>query len=225
MVKYHIECIFIKIAIRGHTYFTGLVNRPPNSNITEFSNTMHFILNKVASKPCYIMGNYNLNLLKHEIHHPTRKLLDIMYANYSIPLINCPTGITRESSTIIDNVFSSNYNVNDHQVNGIFKTDIKDHYIIFHILSLKVEKSDNNEHKIVRIINSSWTQRYIEKVRNTDWSILESFQQCQTYFSKILKIYKNIYDECFPVIKVKTQYRNHLPWLTEGLNLSIKHKK
>ena len=222
MVEDHIECIFIKITIRGHTYFIGLVYRPPNSNITEFSNTMHSILDKVASKPCYIMGDYNLDLIKHEIHHPTENFLDTMYANYFIPLINRPTRITRESSTLIDNIFSNNYNVNDHQVNGILKTDITDHYIIFNILSLKVEKSCNDEHKIVRIINSSRTQRYIEKIRNTDWSILESYQQCQTYFSKFLKI--NIYDDCFPVIKVKTQYRNRLPWLTEGLKLSIKHK-
>ena len=109
-------------------------------------------------------------------------------------------------------------------MNGILKTDITDHYIIFNLLSLKFEKSYNDGHKIVRIINSSRIQRYIEKVRNTDWSILESFQQSQTYFSKFLKIFKNIYDECFPVIEVKTQYRNRLPWLREGLRLSIKHK-
>ena len=129
----HIECIVIKITIKGHTYFVGLVYRPRNSNITEFSNTMHSILDKVASKPCYIMGDYKLDLLKHEIYHPTENFLDIMYANYFIPLINRPTRITRESSTLIDNIFSNNYN--DHQVNGILKTDITDHYIIFHILS------------------------------------------------------------------------------------------
>ena len=96
MVEDHIECIFIKITIRGHTYFIGLVYRPPNSNITEFSNTMHSILDKVASKPCYIMGDYNLDLLKHEIHHPTENFLVIMYANYFIALIYRPTRITRE---------------------------------------------------------------------------------------------------------------------------------
>ena len=141
MVEDHIECIFIKITTRGHTYFIGLAYRPPNSNITEFSNTIHSILDKVASKHCYIMGDYNLDLLKHEIHQPIANFLDIMYANYFIPLINRPTGITRESSTLIDNTFSNNYNVNYHQVNAILKTDITDHHIIFHILSLKVEKS------------------------------------------------------------------------------------
>ena len=137
MVQDHIECIFIKI--RGYTYFIGLVYRPPNINITEFSNAMHYILDKIASKPCYIMGDYNLDLLKHEIHHPTENFLDSIYANYLVPLINRPTRITRESSTLIDNIFSNNYNVIDYQVNGILKTDISDHYIIFHLLSLKVE--------------------------------------------------------------------------------------
>ena len=37
-------------------------------------------------------------------------------------------------------------------------------------------------------------------------------------------MFKNIYDKYFPVIKVKTQYRNHLPWLSSGLKLSIKYK-
>ena len=51
---------------------------------------------------CYIMGDYNLDLLKHEIHHPTENFLDIMYTNYLVPLINRPTRITRQSSTLID---------------------------------------------------------------------------------------------------------------------------
>ena len=105
MVQNHIECIYIKIVIRGHTYVIGLVYKPPNCNITEFSNAMHSILDKIASKPCYIMGDYNLDLLKHEIHHPTENFLYIMYANYLVPLINCPTRITKESYTPIDDIF------------------------------------------------------------------------------------------------------------------------
>ena len=53
------------------------------------------------------------------------------------------------------------------------------------------------------MINTSRTQRYIEKIRTTDWSILESYNECQTYFSNFLKMFKNIYDECFPMTKVK----------------------
>ena len=60
MEQDHIQCIFI---VRGQTYFIGLVYRPPNSNITEFRNAMHSIIDKIASKRCYIMGDYNLDIL------------------------------------------------------------------------------------------------------------------------------------------------------------------
>ena len=61
------------------------------------------------------------------------------------------------------------------------KTDISDHYTMFHLLSLKVEKPTNDQNKIVQVINTSRAQRYIEKIRTTDWSILESYNECQTY--------------------------------------------
>ena len=175
------------------------------------------ILDKIASKPCYIMGDYNLDLLKHEIHHPTENVLDIIYANYLVPLINRPTRITRESSTLIDNIFSNNYNFINYQVNGILYTDISYHYIIFHLLSLKVEKPTNDQYKIVRVMNTSRTQRYIERIRTTDWSILESCNECHTYFLNFLKIFKNIYDECFPMKKVKAQYSQIKSWWIDVL--------
>ena len=93
----------------------------------------------------------------------------------------------------------------DYQVNGISKTDISDNYIKFHLYSLKVEKPTNDQYKIVRVINTCRTQRNIEKIRTTDWSILESYNECQTYFSNFRKIFKNNYDECFPMTTVKTQ--------------------
>ena len=37
-------------------------------------------------------------------------------------------------------------------------------------------------------------------------------------------MFSNVYNECFPVIKVKKKYRNRLPWLTDGLKTSIQHK-
>ena len=191
MIEDHIECIFITITIRGHTYFIGLAYRPPNSSITEFSNTMHSILDKVASKPRYLMGDYNLDLLKHEIHHPTENFLDIMYANYYTSY-KSPYYDNRGSSSLIDNIYSNNHNVNDHQVNGILKTDITDHYIIFHLLSLKFEKSCNDEHKIVRIINSSRTQRYIEKVKiltGLFWNHFSNAKHIFQYSFRYLKIY------------------------------------
>ena len=46
------------------------------------------------------------------------------------------------------------------------------------------EKDKNNESKLVRIINDSRIRQFTEKIQNTDWSLLNSYTECQTYLSK-----------------------------------------
>ena len=44
---------------------------------------------------CYVMGDYNIDLIKHEIHQSTKDFLEILYANYLVPLTNRHTEITK----------------------------------------------------------------------------------------------------------------------------------
>ena len=87
-----------------------------------------------------------------------------------------------------------------------------------------MKRIKNDESKLVRIINDSRIRQFTEKNQNTDWSLLNSYTECQTYFSKFYALFKTIYDRSFPLTRVKTRYRNRLPWLTEGLKNSIKVK-
>ena len=64
----------------------------------------------------------------------------------------------------------------------------------------------------------------MEKIQNTNWSALDSFTDCQSYFSNFLKLFKSMYDESFPIMRVRMKYRNRLPWLSDGLKFSIKLK-
>ena len=59
------------------------------------------------NKKCYIMGDYNINLLNYDLHTATAEFTDMMYANSFVPLINRPTRITESSATLIDNIFSN----------------------------------------------------------------------------------------------------------------------
>ena len=68
-----IECVFARVHINGQAYIVGVVYRPPNSNVMDFNSTMHAILEKVTQYPCYIMGDFNHDLLKHDKHLPTEK--------------------------------------------------------------------------------------------------------------------------------------------------------
>ena len=115
----HIECVFVKICHMNQTLIVGVVYRPPNNNIADFNDSMHFVLEKIACQPCYIMGDFNLDLLKHELHPPSEKFLDTMYANSLIPVINRPTRVTKDTCTLIDNIFTNDYDTIDNHFYGI----------------------------------------------------------------------------------------------------------
>ena len=91
---YKIYSKLLASSVYGHKMIVGVVYRLPNSEVAHFYDTIHDILEKVANRPCYIMGDFNLDLLKHELHRPTEKYLDIVYANSYLPMINLPTRVT-----------------------------------------------------------------------------------------------------------------------------------
>ena len=111
IVDDHNECVFAELLLNGQTYIVGVVNRPPNSNIVDFNNTMHSILGEGDTVSLLHYGRLNLDLLKHDKYPPTEKYLDIMHVNYFIPIINRPTRVTRDTSTLIDNIYTNNYNI------------------------------------------------------------------------------------------------------------------
>ena len=102
------------------------------------------------------------------------------------------------------------------------------HYWSFSAIPYQSWKKSPNviddEYKLIRIINDARTMRYVSRIHNMDWSFLDSFGQCQSYFSNFLRVFKKIYEESFPLTRVKIRYRNRLPWLSDGLKASIKHK-
>ena len=79
MVNDYTEFLSVKISNKGMVFVIGLVYRPPNSNVVQFTETLNDILTHVSHMPCYIIGDYNIDLLKHELHQPTETFLEAMY--------------------------------------------------------------------------------------------------------------------------------------------------
>ena len=61
------ECLFIEIINeKSKNLIIGTIYRPPNNRFNEFENDLKAILTKLDKwdKPCYIMGDFNIDLLK-----------------------------------------------------------------------------------------------------------------------------------------------------------------
>ena len=55
--------------------------------MADFIANLNTIIGKISreNKKCYIMGDFNLNLLDQQFHQFTNEFLDIMYANMLRP--------------------------------------------------------------------------------------------------------------------------------------------
>ena len=97
---------------------------------------------KTENKVSYLMGDYNIDLLKIESHGPTSDYNDTMSSNCFIPLITRPTRITNSSATLIDNIFTNQFS-SQQSLQGILLTDISDHYPVFYIAKKLANKKVN----------------------------------------------------------------------------------
>ena len=139
IVNKDIECLFVEIGINDVKRYVGVIYRTPDADVRNVCNYLVHILEtlKPLSQPCYLMGDYNIDLLKHSAHNPTSEFLDLMFSNSFIPLIYKPTRVTLKTATIIDNIFTNAYENENKYMTGILTTDISDHYPIFHIAACK----------------------------------------------------------------------------------------
>ena len=113
----------------------GMTYRPPEKDPLLFNDIVQTALAKIdkENKFGYLLGNFNLDLLKSEIHNPTLDFLNSLFSYSFWPLITRPTRETSSSATLIDNIFTSNIALKMSCVNGIVINDITDHFPIFHI--------------------------------------------------------------------------------------------
>jgi hypothetical protein len=221
------EFIFIEIDKQDTNYdknvLIGVTYRPPNSDITQYQEAISNIIHKadIENKLCYIMGDYNINLLNTDSHVPTAEFVELMFANHFTPLINKPTRVTERSATLIDNVYCNQ--ANHESLQGILITDITDHYPIFNIVT---EFSVCVKRNIVkkRIYKKESLCKFNDLIEHTDWSDVVSANDAQVSYSLFHEKVNKAYNEAFPIETIRIGYKNRKCWLTSCLKKCIATK-
>ena len=108
------ETVFIEVEEgqqrQNHNVIIGVIYRPTNQDISSFNDKMNNIVNIVRreNKTCYLLGDYNINILNYASHVQTAQFVDMMSSNGFLPLITRPSRVTATSATLIDNIFTNN---------------------------------------------------------------------------------------------------------------------
>jgi len=75
-----IECIFVEITQKfTKNIIVGCVNRPPNTDIVMFNTELSNILDSInanSTKLALILGDFNIDLVKSDVHTPTSDFLN-----------------------------------------------------------------------------------------------------------------------------------------------------
>ena len=150
---------------------------------------------------CYLLDDYNINLLKQDKHLPTKHFLDTVLAYGFYPLINQPTRITTQSVTSIDNILT---NVHDLQSkSGIWIVDISDHIPVFTIIPNGTYGSPNKQIKkdvSIRISTEDSHTKFKLQLNNFGWSILNNLTDINSMYSKFSWVVQYLYEKTFPLI-------------------------
>ena len=89
-------------------------------------------------KDVYIMGDFNIDLLKCETSQVSQDFLLSLRSCYLIPTVDKPTRVHRTSATLIDNIFVNN--PDKLLASGNIISDISDHFSQFCITTSAKDK-------------------------------------------------------------------------------------
>jgi hypothetical protein len=204
----------------------GLTYRRPGSDVEKFLELFTTKLNTITEENKYVihMGDFNLDLLKHDTHAATNTFLDLNLTHSLLPVINKPTRVTRSSATIIDNIFS-NIHSQDESISCLFPIDISDHFPICYF-STKSKNSYSSEEPIFkkRDMSRKNTDKFNHLIRNHDWTSVTELLDTQDAYSSFHNTFTTYFNTSFPFKPKLSTYKSRLPWLSVGIKTAIKRK-
>ena len=201
--------------------------RQPAGNIQVFESFLKNILSfkKHNSKPVYITGDLNLNLLDYKTNAKVKSYLNIISSHNFIPLVNKPTRVSKYKATLIDHILTNTF-INNNYTTGILKTDISDHFPVFFITQTELKNTKGTSFVFKRKITNSSLMGFKDILLNIDWNDVLTCTDPNAAYNIFLSSFLVHYDMFFPKIKIQIKSKNLAsPWITKGIIKSSKRKQ
>ena len=226
-IPHVLESLFVEVQINSKkSIIIGVIYRPntqPRADLDEFTDNIYTITSKISTenKHAYIMGDFNIDLLKFRTHEKTNDFINSMITKGYLPLITKPTRITAQSATLIDHIYS-NYTHHNYE-SGIVISDVADHFGTFYV-SRKTAATEKPKYKFVRQMNQNNIKYFNDLLSSADFSSVLLHDCPNEAYDALIDVYKHSYDVAFPIkrIKLTRKYVKREQWITQGiLNSSI----
>ena len=126
-------------------------------------------------------------------------------------------------ATLIDNIFTNN--LNNLSVSGLMFCDISDHLPIFTLLLDQNKNLNKTSWLSFRDKSGNNVAKFKDRLANVHWDELSEWKDTDCAYRCFLDKYTTIYNDCFPLKKVKVKNVTlSKPWITKGLLKSVGKK-
>ena len=206
--------------------YVGTIYRHPHDNNDIFNDFLTYLestISKISkeNKTIYLCGDFNSDLLKYENNNNYRKFYDLLSSYGLFPMILLPTRVTKDSATIIDNIFTNN--VNNAVISGNIKTDFSDHYSQF--ITVNNQKIDLKSTTMYKRDYSNFSENSFRddvSIQNFNNQLNDVNEQFSDFYFKLegcVERHAPLKKLTLKEIKLKQK-----PWITSDLCKMIKIK-
>jgi len=219
------DCLFIEVLTNQQPIVIGVVYRSPSTNsiqqLTEFLLKTAETINR-ENKQIVLLGDFNINLLKHNDSASISEFLDNMISTNLLPCITMPTRVTDKTKTLIDHIYTTIDK--DKHTSGTITTDITDHFSNF--ISIKTESPyTHNMQKFIsfRPLTDENILKFNDALRQADWSNVYNSNDPNEAYSSFINTYLKLYNQTIPIKTIrfnKYRHKSH-PWITRGIIKSL----
>ena len=210
------ESVFVEIVRGGgrRNDIVGVVYRPPGGKVAEFNAQMAKVLGLLRGTDAYVMGDFNLDLLKAATHGPTSDFLGELTSGGLYPLISLPTRLTDTTATLIDNIWTNN--VRAKIGSGLVTVRISDHLPIFAFIGGAAEVEGGRKvGQRRRLVNEGRIARFAERLEGLSFDE-ERALGMEANVARFRNSFRDLYDESFPWVEDKRSKRDEeKPWLDD----------
>ena len=174
-------------------------------------------------KSLFLVGDFNINLLQHNVDAHVDDFLNLLLSFSLLPLITKPTRVTESSATLIDNIFS---NLQPFPLSTIVVSDLSDHFPVYTTIPLGKNPVVTQKNIYVRRNTPENINQFREALLATNWSDVLLNQCDESAFDIFMNRFLSLYDANIPVVKCKNNRRKtpRLPWVTNAMLKSINKK-
>ncbi len=225
-----LESVFIEVINEGKkNQIYSCIYRHPKMDLEDFTqNYFDKLINKLSTenKTSYLMGDFNIDLLKIEDDEKINNFYNIVTSNLFVLHITLPTRITSHSKTLIDNIFSNDPDFSQ-AISGNFTFSISDHLPQFLLVPKENHRppSKHNMYKrskkyekvdvVADFINVNWNEIIAPEKMDPNYSLEMFNEKIEELVNKHLPLKK---------MNKKDFKLQAKPWITPGIINSIKRR-